>query len=213
MNKKYLILTSIILLFFVGCGKKTETNKSKVKNSSVTHLNTGSYIINNSKSQLNWLGKEITTKTHTGTLAIKNGKIEVKSNSIIHGTVQIDMNSINVTDIAGDGKSYLEGHLRSTDFFHVEKYSDAFITFQNENIPIENNQIHLTGNLTIKDITHPISFTANLLETEPTLKAKASLSFDRTKYDVRFRSGKYFENLGDKLILDDIDINVLLVTN
>ena len=67
--------------------------------------------------------------------------------------------------------------------------------------------------MTIKDITHPITFTAELLDIKPSIKAKANLSFDRSKYDVRFRSGKFFENLGDKLILDDINIDVLLVAN
>ena len=70
----------------------------------------------------------------------------------------------------------------------------------------------LHGDLTIKDITNPISFNATLLETSPFLKAKAVLSFDRSKYNVRFRSGNFFENLGDKLILDDIVVNIRLVT-
>ena len=66
--------------------------------------------------------------------------------------------------------------------------------------------------MTIKDITNPISFNATLIESSPYLKANAILSFDRSKYDVRFRSGSFFENLGDKLILDDIDVNIKLVT-
>ena len=74
------------------------------------------------------------------------------------------------------------------------------------------NKINLDGELTIKDMTHPLSFTADLLHTEPFLKVQAILSFDRSKYDVRFRSGKYFENLGDKLILDDIDIDIILTS-
>ena len=103
--------------------------------------------------------------------------------------------------------------LKSPDFFGVEKYPNAFIKFHNEKKQIKDSQINLFGELTIKDITHPISFTAELLQKKPTLKAKASMSFDRSEYDVRFRSGKFFENLGDKLILDDIEVDVLLVTN
>ena len=131
---------------------------------------------------------------------------------MIEGKVVIDMTSINVTDLQGEWKDKLEGHLKSPDFFGVEKFPTAFITFQSNKKPNKENKINLDGELTIKDMTHPLSFTADLLHTEPFLKVQAILSFDRSKYDVRFRSGKYFENLGDKLILDDIDIDIILAS-
>ena len=213
MIRKFIIPASIIILTLIGCGKKNETKDLKVGNTSSTYLEKGSYDIISTESELKWIGKELSTDTHTGTLVLKNGKIDVNSNEVIHGEVEIDMTTITVTDMQGKWGIKLEGHLKSPDFFDVEKYSSAFITFQSDENPIKNNQLYLTGELTIKDITHPISFTTELLQTKPSLQAKASLSFDRSKYDVRFRSGKFFENLGDKLILDDIEVDVLLVTN
>ena len=213
MIRKFIITASIIILTLIGCGRKNETKDLKVGNTSSTYLEKGSYDIINTESELKWIGKELSTDTHTGTLALKKGKINVNANGVIHGEVEIDMTTITVTDMQGKWGKKLEGHLKSPDFFDVEKYSSAFITFQSDENPIKNNQINLTGELTIKDITHPISFTAELLQKKPTLKAKASMSFDRSEYDVRFRSGKFFENLGDKLILDDIEVDVLLVTN
>ena len=213
MIRKFIIPASIIILTLIGCGKKNETKDLKVGNTSSTYLEKGSYDIISTESELKWIGKELSTDTHTGTLVLKNGKIDVNANGVIHGEVEIDMTTITVTDMQGKWGTKLEGHLKSPDFFDVEKYSSAFITFQSDENPIKNNQINLTGELTIKDITHPISFTAELLQKKPTLKAKASISFDRSQYDVRFRSGKFFENLGDKLILDDIEVDVLLVTN
>ena len=213
MIRKFIIPASIIILTLIGCGKKNETKDIKVGNTSSTYLEKGSYDIINTESELKWIGKELSTDTHTGTLALKKGKIDVNANGVIHGEVEIDMTTITVTDMQGKWGTKLEGHLKSPDFFDVEKYSSAFITFQSDENPIKNNQINLTGELTIKDITHPISFTAELLQKKPTLKAKASMSFDRSEYDVRFRSGKFFEDLGDKLILDDIEVDVLLVTN
>ena len=213
MIRKFIIPASIIILTLIGCGKKYETKDLKVGNTSSTYLEKGSYDIINTESELKWIGKELSTDTHTGTLALKKGKIDVNANGVIHGEVEIDMTTITVTDMQGKWGTKLEGHLKSPDFFDVEKYSSAFITFQSDENPIKNNQLNLTGELTIKDITHPISFTTELLKTKPSLQAKASLSFDRSKYDVRFRSGKFFENLGDKLILDDIEVDVLLVTN
>ena len=213
MIRKIFIPVSIIILTLIGCGKKNETKDIKVGNTSSTYLEKGSYDIINTKSELKWIGKELSTDTHTGTLTLKKGKIDVNANGVIHGEVEIDMTTITVTDMQGKWRTKLEGHLKSPDFFDVEKYSSAFITFQSDENPIKNNQLNLTGELTIKDITHPISFSTELLQTKPSLQAKARLSFDRSKYDVRFRSGKFFENLGDKLILDDIEIDVLLVTN
>ena len=213
MIRKFIIPISIIILTLIGCGKKNETKDIKVGNTSSTYLEKGSYDIINTESELKWIGKELSTDTHTGTLALKKGKIDVNANGVIHGEIEIDMTTITVTDMQGKWGTKLEGHLKSPDFFDVEKYSSAFITFQSDKNPIKNNQLNLTGELTIKNITHPISFSTELLQTKPSLQAKARLSFDRSKYDVRFRSGNFFENLGDKLILDDIEIDVLLVTN
>ena len=213
MILKNIVSITIIILALNGCSKKSEPKIPSADNLLFNNLEKGSYNIITSESEMKWIGKELSTKTHTGTLMLKNGKIEINDNGVIHGNVEIDMKTINVTDMVGGGKVKLEGHLNSSDFFNVNKYPSAFITFQNGKMPVVNNQIDLTGKLTIKEITHPISFTAELLQVKPTLKVKASMSFDRSKYDVRFRSGKFFENLGDKLILDDIDVAVLMVSN
>ena len=63
--------------------------------------------------------------------------------------------------------------------------------------------------MTIKEISHPITFD---VEVDGNL-INANLTFDRSLYDVRFRSGSFFENLGDKLIVDDIDLEVTLELN
>ena len=212
MFKRHFLLASIILLFMVGCGKNTGTKDPNVGTTSYLNLEKGSYNIIREKSELKWTGKELSSKIHTGTLFLKEGRINIDSNGMIEGKVVIDMTSINVTDLQGKWKDKLEEHLKSTDFFGVEKFPTAFITFQSTKNPNKEKKINLDGELTIKDITHPLSFTADLLNTKPFLTAKAILSFDRSKYNVRFRSGKFFENLGDKLILDDIDIDIILAS-
>ncbi len=212
MFKRHFLLASIILLFMVGCGKKSDMKDAKVSTTSQLNLEEGSYNIIREKSELKWTGKELTSKTHTGILFLKEGRINIDSNGMIEGKVVIDMTSINVTDLQGEWKDKLEGHLKSPDFFGVDNFPTAFITFQSTIKPNKENKINLDGELTIKDITHPLSFTVDLMHTEPFLKAQAILSFDRSKYDVRFRSGKFFENLGDKLILDDINIDIILAS-
>ena len=207
---KYKILFSIIL-FLVGCdsGKKSD-NSNPILNQLTPEAGTYSLLIDD--SELSWIGTELSTKTHTGTIDFTDGTIVVDSDNTISGNVKINMSTINVTDLQGRSKEMLERHLRSSDFFEVESYSEAKFSFISKSFDKLSNQISFVGDLTIKDITNPISFNATLLETSPFLKAKAVLSFDRSKYNVRFRSGNFFENLGDKLILDEIDVNIRLVT-
>ena len=159
---------------------------------------------------MNWIGKELSTKTHTGTLDLKNGEIQINSDGQIEGFINIDMTTINVTDLEGQWKNKLEGHLKSPDFFGVGNHPNALIKFKGNSKSILNNQIELSGELAIKNITHPISFIAEIMEKEEMLQIKTKIEFDRSKYNVRFRSGSFFDNLGDKLILDDINVDVIV---
>ena len=209
---KYFSLASIILLFMVGCGKKSGTKDSNVGTTSYLNLEEGSYNIIREKSELKWTGKELSSKTHTGILFLKEGRINIDSSGMIEGKVVIDMTSISVTDLQGEWKDKLEGHLKSPDFFGVEKFPTAFITFQSNKKPNKEKEIDLNGELSIRNITHPLSFTEILMYTEPLLKAQAILSFGMSKYDVQLRSGKFFENIGDKIILDNMDVDIILAS-
>ena len=208
MMKKILF---ILLLFLVGCGAKKDT---EISSNSLNKISPeqGVYSVVIDETELSWIGKELSTKIHTGTLNLSNGIIQVDKDKTITGNVTINMSTINVTDLQGRAKEMLEGHLRSADFFEVKNFPDATLSFKSKSFNKLKNQINFEGELTIKDISNPILFNATLLESSPYLKAKAILSFDRSKYNVRFRSGSFFENLGDKLILDDIDVNITLVT-
>ena len=207
--KKYTLL--IIFLLAAGCGTVKDPEKSSKKLNQVS-FEEGVYSVVVDRTELSWIGKEISTKIHTGTLNLSDGTIQIIDENTINGNITIDMSSINVTDLQGRAKEMLEGHLRSADFFEVENYPNATLSFKSKTYNKLKNQIDFEGQLTIKDISNPILFSATLLESSPYLRAKSILSFDRSKYDVRFRSGSFFENLGDKLILDDIDVNIMLVT-
>ena len=208
MMKKILL---ILFLFLAGCGTKKDTGISSNSSNKISPEQ-GVYSVVINETELLWIGKELSTKIHTGTLNLSNGLIQVDNDKTITGNVTINMRTINITDLQGRAKEMLEGHLRSADFFEVENFPEATLSFKSKSFNKLKNQINFEGELTIKDISNPILFNATLLESSPYLKAKAILSFDRSKYDVRFRSGSFFENLGDKLILDDIDVNITLVT-
>ncbi len=198
-------------MFVAGCGTVKDTEKSSKKLNQVS-FEEGVYSVVVDRTELSWIGKEISTKIHTGTLNLSDGTIQIIDENTINGNITIDMSSINVTDLQGRAKEMLEGHLRSADFFEVENYPNATLNFKSKSYNKLKNLIDFEGQLTIKDISNPIFFSATLIESSPYLKAKSILSFDRSKYNVRFRSGSFFENLGDKLILDDIDVNIVLVT-
>ena len=94
-----------------------------------------------------------------------------------------------------------------TDKRLVEKYNESKIKVISSKK--NGSSYDVNGTLTIKNISHPINFTLDMKDKI----AETKLTFDRSKYDVRFRSGSFFENLGDKLILDDIELEVTLYFN
>ena len=154
--------------------------------------------INTEKSTLKWIGEKITTSQHSGSFDFKSGEMTIKDGLVVSGNFIVDMTSISVEDISGSGKKRLEGHLKSDDFFSVDKHDKALLSIKGSKKT--DKGFLVDANLTIKDLTHPIQF--NMVSIEGGYNA--DLVFDRSKYNVRFRSGSFFENLGDKLIIDDI---------
>ena len=162
--------------------------------------------ININESKIKWIGKEITTKIHFGSLKFNIGKIILNNDQIIGGDFSVDMKSLVDEDLSGKSKQYLENHLKSDDFFGVEKYPTASLNISSSN-KISNNKHKINGILTIKNIAHPISFVLTFND----LGAFAKMTFDRSKYDVKYRSASFFSDLGDKLIYDNIDVEVILI--
>jgi len=168
-----------------------------------------SLTANKTQSLIRWYGEELTGKTHFGNLSFKEGQIELQDGLIIGGNFVVNMISLSVEDLSGGAKARLEGHLRSDDFFSVDKYPDATLKIS-QKAKVEGDVQKLYGELTIKGIKHAVDFSIILVDKKT---ATANLTFDRSKYNVRFRSGSFFENLGDKLILDDIRMEVSLQWN
>ncbi len=159
-------------------------------------------------SNIKWTGKEITTKIHYGSLKFSEGKIILKNDLVIGGKFIVDMKSLENLDLSGGSKDYLENHLRSDDFFGVDQYPNAILNILSSK-KIDGNKLSVQGDLTIKGIINPTSFTLEFNDRG----ASAELIFDRSKYNVKFRSSSFFDELGDKLIYDDIELKVDLVFN
>ena len=140
---------------------------------------------------------------HAGTVNLKEGHLIFDGKKLTGGEFIVDMTSIVTTDDLGDMKPKLEGHLKSDDFFGVETHPTSKLVITAVK-PFNDKSSTVTGDLTIKGITKPITFVISLFEG----KATATLKVDRAKYNVKYGSGSFFENLGDKTIYDEFDLVV-----
>ena len=186
----------------MNSNKTAETNDVSMTAADAT------YNIKQDQSSLVWTGREVSTSSHYGTINFTSGQFEIADGLISQGEFFVDMTSITVQDLTGGSKDRLEGHLRSDDFFSVESFPTAHLYISSSEA-ISNGKWMVNGFLTIKDISHPVLF--EMANTEDGWNA--SLVFDRSKYNVKFRSGTFFENLGDKLIYDDIELKINLKTS
>ncbi len=154
------------------------------------------------KSKVVWKAYKV-TGSHTGDITLKEGSLTFKKGKLIGGNFTIDMTTITNTDQSGEYKQKLEGHLKSDDFFGVKNYPTATLVF-NKVKTLGKNSYTVTGDLTIKDITKAINFEISIYGN----KATASLKVDRAKYNVRYGSTSFFDNLKDKAIYDEFDLIV-----
>ncbi|WP_299257394.1 YceI family protein [uncultured Aquimarina sp.] len=160
--------------------------------------------INASESSINWTGKKVTGE-HTGTLNFSSGFLTFDSDVLKSGEFVVDMTSLAVTDLeAGKGKEKLEGHLTSDDFFGVKNHKNAKLVIK-EATKMDGGY-KITGDLTIKGKTNPITFDLAVNGGSAT----TTLAVDRTKYDIKYGSGSFFDNLGDKAISDEFVLEVNL---
>jgi len=157
------------------------------------------------KTTLEWTGEKLLGK-HTGTIKLQSGWLVWEDNRIKSGEFLIDMLTIK----SDEGLTRLEEHLRSDDFFSVEKFPVSKLIIQGSD-SFEKGTAKVTGTLTIKGITNPLEFNARVQKKTDGVWFFANITVDRTKYNVRYGSGKFFDNLGNSLIYDEFKLNVSLL--
>lgn len=160
-------------------------------------------------SKITWLGAS-PTKTHDGTLSISEGTLVFEDNKLVGGDFIIDMNSIKVLDVKfGPANKRLTKHLKSDDFFETKKYPTG--KFQITNSEAKDGKTLVKGNLTIRGITKEVSFLADVSSDGNSASLKSeSFKIDRTKWDIKYRSGSFFDNLKNKMIEDKITISATI---
>ncbi len=189
----------LTFLFFVGM----------ISSAQAEHDDLSQLIVKISDSKVEWTARKVTGK-HTGTVAIKSGKVAMNDGIMTGASITMDMTSIAVTEMNDPSKSKLEGHLRSDDFFAVDKFPTATLKTTSV-VALDEGDYQITADLTIRGITHPITFDATVIPDGKVYRAMAHLVVDRTLYDVKYGSGKFFDDLGDSTIYDEFDLNVSLV--
>lgn len=160
------------------------------------------FEIVSTQSNIDWVGRKV-TGAHNGTIDVKEGELILNDGKLTGGKIIVDIASIKILDISDPAtNAQFVGHLASDDFFSTEKYPEATL----EITSVSGN--HVEGNLFIKGITHPVGFDVAVNVNGDQLTATGKLVIDRTKYEMKFRSGNFFKDLGDTLIYNDFELGI-----
>ena len=171
-----------------------------------------SHMVLNEASSIVWEGSKIVGGKHVGTIAIEESSLMFDGTELVGGSFVMDMNSIKTTDLSGGSAAKLEGHLKSEDFFGVSKYPTSMFRISDVSAGEKAGEYKITGDLTIKSTTLPISFPVAISWEGDRAVAKARISVDRADFDVRYGSGRFFDGLGDKAIKDEFTLDVTIVS-
>ncbi|HQS50318.1 MAG: hypothetical protein B7X86_07780 [Sphingobacteriales bacterium 17-39-43] len=161
------------------------------------------YTVDVANSSIGWSAKKV-GGGHTGTVKITEGSLVYNGKSLQKGVFLMDMSSIT------SDNARVTTHLKSPDFFSAEKNPSS--KFEITKVTAAGKErVNITGNLTIKGITHPLTFPATVKQGKDVVVAVASgIRVDRTKYDIKFRSKTFFGDIGDKAIDDEFELNINL---
>ena len=163
-------------------------------------------------STFNWLGKKVTGE-HNGTIGIQSGSLVVNGGILQGGEFTIDMKTIKCLDLTDAGyNAKLVGHLTTPDFFDVANFPIAKLNIKKATLKSGSNY-DLSGELTINGVTQAIAFPSVVsVDTKGAITATAKFDVDRTKFGSKFGSKSFFESIGDKMIYDNFQVDVKIVT-
>ena len=206
MNKFFLpalLAASLLAAAPASAQKKAKTTTTKTATAA-------GYQLQPQLSTLGWEGKKV-TGSHNGTMQFQSGNIAVRGNQIVGGKFVVDMNSLKVDDLKdAESNGKLVGHLRSDDFFSIDKNATSTFTITSIT-PLRGdangNNSTVTGDLTIKGITQRISFPAKTGVKGGVASATGVATINRTKFDIKYGSKSFFESIGDKAIMDEFTLS------
>lgn len=166
--------------------------------------------ISPAESSISWVGRKV-TGSHSGTVPVKDGQVVLAGETVASGVFGIDLAGVKVTDISDPkNNAKLVGHLKSPDFFSAESFPTAQFTIDSATpmapaLPSGENTT-IKGTLSIKGISKSVEFPARVAVKDGVAEASGKVNLDRTQWDIRYGSGKFFQGLGDKLIYDEFEV-------
>jgi polyisoprenoid-binding protein YceI len=214
MMKKQIFTFSLLLFSLIAlaaCSEKvTESEirpQSDSESSAIVSEESIQYTLKTNESVLRWTASRLASKPHVGTVSLKQGYLSKNKGEFTKGEFVIDM-----TKIADESNNerFLK-HLSNEDFFNVTQFPISTLLITTVKSATEVDRFMVSGNLTIKDQTHPIDFVANVVESENSLTAHANFAIDRTQWGITFDSASLFKQLGDRAIKDEIEFKLDLV--
>lgn len=222
---KHLLLLFAVATLMVGCAQAPDADKAKVENVSKSDevaakaaKSIKGLSVDTEKSQISWVGTK-PTGSHTGTFKLSKGKLSVVKDEL-KGSFAIDMKSLQVTDLEGEGAAKLAGHLMSDDFFRVEEHPEArFILtgtkpfnkadFEGQELKMADATHTATGLLTMLGVSKKISFPAKVTITDSKVTAEANFNIDRTSWGITYGNDS---SLGNKFIKPEVNIGIILAS-
>ena len=209
-----LLMAGLVLASCKSKGEKAETSAA----GEVTEATGQTYAVQADQSMVMWEGTKV-TGSHNGTVKVSEGTVMMDGDKLIGGEFTIDMTSLNNLDLEGDKKAYLESHLKgmaednTNDFFNVGQYPTAKFEMTKATALMNNVDANyiVSGNLTIKDVTKQVSFRANVVKELGMVKVSTpQFTIDRTEWGIKYGSAKFFDDLKDKAINDEMGLQIKL---
>lgn len=214
LNKSFyaLLLTGAL---FAACDSKPAGDVAEVGEAQEVSDIQGdaTFSVDTSASKVAWIGLKPGGR-HYGTLGLEGGQLQIQNGQVAGGTLEIDLNDIDVKDLEGEYRGKLIGHLKSPDFFDVAQHpkakfvitsvsklngaaNTAALTEESKKevdndadkfVPEVTDPTHsITGNLTLRDTTLSVTFPAHVELTDNGIQAKARFVIDRTNWGIKFR--------------------------
>lgn len=207
--KKLVLFSAVATMILASCAGNPEGKKAETKDSveTVDQVAGTAYNVDTTATKIMWKGTKV-SGFHEGTVNVKSGTLNVDNGAVTGGNFVLDMNSISATDLEGEYKDKLDGHLKADDFFGVASHPEASFTITEVKAGATPNDVVISGNLVIKGISKNITFDGKVDEiTDTTVKASADFNIAREDWGVSYEGKK------DDLISKEINFRVNIVAN
>lgn len=213
--KKMMIVGAALMLVGAGCfggnvNDEMHDGDDVVMNADRVELADGSYVLDLEASSLSWVAAKAVGASHNGTFALNGGTVEVRDGQFASVEVEIGVADLEVLDM--EGEDPVETHLRSDDFFNVEEFPTAQFSLTSvEGAEYVMSEMAIVGDLTLKDQIAAQNVMIDVAKSDSGFTVSGDFELDRTRWGITFGSGSFFDNLGDNVINDTVDMDLNLV--